>query len=142
MDFAACWTPRLVRLLRVLAVVTFLSFGHGLRAENAQANAALQQGRVDDAITLLHARLATQPDDAEAHQLLCRVYYAEESEDEAIAECEQAVANASWNSANQMWLGRAYGMKASHALLTALPLAKKVRGEGPPVARADRTEAG
>ncbi len=38
-----------------------------------------------------------------------------------------AVANAPSSSANQMWLGRAYGMKASRVLLTALPLAKKVR---------------
>jgi tetratricopeptide (TPR) repeat protein len=127
MDFAACRTLRFVRLLPVLMVATLLFGGQKLRAQNSQANAALQQGRADEAIALLHTRLATQPDDAEAHQLLCRVYYAEERPDEAIAECEGAVANAPTSSANQMWLGRAYGMKASRVLLTALPLAKKVR---------------
>jgi tetratricopeptide (TPR) repeat protein len=127
MDLAACRTLRFVRLVPVLMVVTLLLCAKILHAQNSEANAALQEGRADDAIALLRARLATQPDDAEAHQLLCRVYYAEERPDEAIGECERAVANAPSGSADQMWLGRAYGMKASRVLLTALPLAKKVR---------------
>jgi tetratricopeptide (TPR) repeat protein len=127
MDFAPCWTLRFVRLHPALMVMSLLFCVQSLHAQNSQANAALQEGRADDAIALLHARLAAQTDDAEAHQLLCRVYYAEERPDEAIEECERAIANASSSSANQMWLGRAYGMKASRVLLTALPLAKKVR---------------
>jgi tetratricopeptide (TPR) repeat protein len=92
-----------------------------------QANALLQQGRMEEAATLLHETLATQPTDALAHQLLCRVYYAQEMANEAIRECEQAAAHAPTDSDIQMWLGRAYGLKASHANpFAALGLAKKV----------------
>ena len=64
----------------------------------------------------------------ESHQLLCRIYYAQDMADNAIHECELAVANAPSSSDNQMWLGRAYGFKASHASpFTALRLAIKVR---------------
>jgi tetratricopeptide (TPR) repeat protein len=101
--------------------------GREALADNSQANAALQQGRSNDAISLLNATLAKRPDDSEARQLLCRVYYAEERADEAIAECERAVASPPPKSANHMWLGRAYGMKASNALLGAFGLAKRVR---------------
>jgi tetratricopeptide (TPR) repeat protein len=110
------------------AVLFFLLSGARLLlADNVRANALLQQGRVEEAGTLLKASLATQPGDALAHQLLCRVYYAEEMADPAIQECELAAASDGSMSDNQMWLGRAYGLKASHAnLFNALPLAKKV----------------
>lgn len=101
---------------------------HFLLADTTQANALLQQGRVDEAAASLHELLATQPADAEAHQLLCRVYYAQEMADQAIHECELAVANAPSSSDNQMWLGCTYGLKASHANpISALNLAIKVR---------------
>jgi tetratricopeptide (TPR) repeat protein len=97
-------------------------------AEATQANVLLQQGRVDEATVRLHDVLAVQPGDAEAHQLLCRVYYAQNIVDSAIRECELAVANDPSNSDDQMWLGRAYGFKASHANpFAALNLAVKVR---------------
>jgi tetratricopeptide (TPR) repeat protein len=99
-----------------------------LLAEATQANTLLQQGRVDEAVTSLHTVLAAQPGDAEAHQLLCRVYYAQNIGDKAIHECELAVSSAPASSDNQMWLGRAYGFKASHANpIAALNLAIKVR---------------
>jgi tetratricopeptide (TPR) repeat protein len=48
--------------------------------------------------------------------------------DAAIKECEQAVAGSPDRSDNQMWLGRAYGLKAMNAgPFTAFGLAKKVR---------------
>jgi tetratricopeptide (TPR) repeat protein len=99
-----------------------------LLADETQANALLQQGRVDEATASLHELLAAQPGDAGAYQLLCRIYYAQEMADNAIHECERAVANAPASSDNQMWLGRAYGFKASHANpFAALSLAIKVR---------------
>jgi len=99
-----------------------------LMADTAQANALLQQGRVDEATASLREILAAQPGDAEAHQLLCRIYYAQEMADNAIHECELAATTAPANSDNQVWLGRAYGFKASHANpLSALSLAIKVR---------------
>ena len=71
--------------------------------------------------------LKSQPADAKPHQLLCRAYYAQEMADAAIHECELATANDPTDSDSQMWLGRAYGMKASTANpLIAFSLAKKV----------------
>ena len=96
----------------------------------SQANEALQRGRVDEATAQLQTILANQPGNAQAHQLLCRSYYAQDLADPSIHECELAVANAPNDSANHLWLGRAYGLKASHAgPFTALGLAKKVRSE-------------
>jgi tetratricopeptide (TPR) repeat protein len=97
-------------------------------ADTTQANALLQQGRVDEAAASLREILSKQPGDAQAHQVLCRIYYAQEMADNAIHECELAATNDPASSDNQMWLGRAYGFKASHANpLSALSLAVKVR---------------
>jgi tetratricopeptide (TPR) repeat protein len=79
---------------------------------------------------MLRTMLAAKPGDAEAHQLLCRVYYAQDMGDPAIHECESAVSHAPDNSENHMWLARAYGFKASHANpFAALSLAGKVHSE-------------
>jgi tetratricopeptide (TPR) repeat protein len=99
-----------------------------LFADTTQANALLQQGRVDEAAASLRQILAAQPGDATAHQLLCRVFYSQDMADDAIRECEAAVTHAPSSSDNQLWLGRAYGFKASHANpIAGLNLANKVR---------------
>lgn len=96
-------------------------------SDDRQANALLQQGRMEEAAAMLHETLAAQPADALAHQLLCRVFYAQEMADSAIHECELASRNDPSDSNTQMWLGRAYGLKASRANpFVALGLAKKV----------------
>jgi predicted Zn-dependent protease len=111
----------------LVLVLLFLS-GSALFADDAQANSLLQQGRVDEARTALQGMLAAQPGNAYAHQLLCRVFYVQEMADAAIQECESAASENPGDSNTQMWLGRAYGMKASHARpLTAFALARKVR---------------
>jgi len=99
---------------------------------NVPAFRALQEGRVDEAAALLHSRLASSAGDAIAHQLLCRVYYAQDAADEAIRECELAVSSGSASSPDtsdsELWLGRAYGMKASHAgPIAGFKLARKVQ---------------
>jgi predicted Zn-dependent protease len=111
-----------------IAFVLFLLFSSSrLFADDAQANLLLQQGRVDEARTVLQGMLAAQPGNAYAHQLLCRVYYAQDMADPAIQECELAASQSPGDSNTQMWLGRAYGMKASHARpLSAFALARKV----------------
>jgi tetratricopeptide (TPR) repeat protein len=97
---------------------------------DAAAFHALQDGRVDEATLMLRATLAANPNDALAHQLFCRVYYAQDMADEAIRQCELAVSNANsgeLGSDNNLWLGRAYGMKARHAgPLAGFTLARKV----------------
>ncbi|CAN5413814.1 hypothetical protein BH10ACI4_BH10ACI4_39030 [soil metagenome] len=99
-------------------------------ADTGTANAALQRGRVDEAATMLRATLVAQPHDALTHQLLCRVFYTQDLADQAIHECEQAVADAPQNSENHLWLGRAYGLKAGQVSpFSAFGMAKKVRDE-------------
>jgi tetratricopeptide (TPR) repeat protein len=117
------------RLLAMTAPVALLILAAGsLHADNARANVALQQGRVDEAKSLLQTSLQQQPSDAQAHQLLCRVFYAQEMGDQAIHECQLATVQAPGDSDHQMWLARAYGLKASHTnMIAAFKLAKKVR---------------
>ena len=92
------------------------------------AERALQQGRADEAARLLQAALAEKPGDAPAHQLLCRVFLSEEMADSAISQCEQAATQQPNDSNHQMWLGRAYGLKAEKAgPFSGLSLAKKGR---------------
>jgi tetratricopeptide (TPR) repeat protein len=114
--------------IRAIFSLLLLLAARSSQADTAQANALLQQGRVDEAAASLHQILVAQPNDAVAHQLLCRTYYAQQITDSAIHECELAVANAPSSSDNQMWLARAYGYKAEHANpISALSLAVKVR---------------
>ena len=96
------------------------------------ANQALQEGRVEDAAALLRTTLAANPADTLAHQLLCRVFYAQDRADEAIHECQLAAASITGAreeaSDNHLWLGRAYGMKARHAgPISGFRLARKVQ---------------
>lgn len=76
---------------------------------------------------MLNQTLAHQPNDATAHLLLCRVNIAQDLGDPAVRQCEQAAQDAPSSSTNQLWLGRAYGLKASQAnIFSAFGLAKKV----------------
>ena len=96
----------------------------------APVRADLTLGRANDAIARLRSTLAANPEDAEAHNLLCRVYYQEEQWDDATGECETAVKLAPLDSDYHLWLGRAYGEKArSMHSINAYGLAKKVRRE-------------
>jgi tetratricopeptide (TPR) repeat protein len=114
--------------IRTALSLLFLFSVRSLLADATQANAFLQQGRVDEAAASLRGLLAANPGDGQAHQLLCRIYYAQDMADDAIRECQHAVSSDPTSSDNQLWLGRAYGYKASHANpLTALSLAVKVR---------------
>jgi len=93
---------------------------------------ALQDGRMEDAAALLKPALAINAGDASAHQLLCRVYYAQDRADEAVHECELAAGaggqSRSSASENHLWLGRAYGLKARRAgPINGFKLAKRVQ---------------
>jgi len=115
-------STRIALLLIAMASCTAMAL-----ADNAQAEILLKQGRVDEAASMLNETLAAQPHDAQAHQLLCRVYYAQDMADSAVRECEQAVRDDASNSDFQMWLGRAYGLKASQvSMFSAFGVARKV----------------
>jgi tetratricopeptide (TPR) repeat protein len=104
----------------------------------AKANASLQAGEADQAIALLNSL----PQSGETHNLMCRVQLTLEHWDKAISECQQAVNIDGQNSANHMWLGRAFGEKADRAsFMTAFSLAKKVCSEFETAARLDARNA-
>jgi tetratricopeptide (TPR) repeat protein len=99
---------------------------------DAPAYHALMEGRVGDASVILRSTLAANPADATAHQLLCRVNYAQDQAEAAIHECELAASSQNVSSSvasdNHVWLGRAYGMKARHAgFIGGFTLARKVQ---------------
>ena len=92
----------------------------------APANAALQAGEADKALSLL----ASLPATAEAHNLRCRVLLTLERWDAAANECEQAVRMDGRNSNYHLWLGRALGERADRAsFMSAYGLGKRVRQE-------------
>jgi tetratricopeptide (TPR) repeat protein len=94
------------------------------------ANADLQAGKADEAIALLNAAIQSDPGNAEAYNLLCRVEYALQEFDQAALHCEKAVKLAPQNARYHLWLGRAIGERADHAnFITAFALAKKAREE-------------
>lgn len=116
--------------IRLTILSALLTGTHAFAFDNARAAALLQQGNMDQASAVLQQTLAARPNDAEAHSLLCRVYYAQDMADAAVEECEKAVSHAPNDSDNQLWLGRAYGLKASHvgtfSVFSAFGFAKKV----------------
>lgn len=104
-----------------------LSAADQLQGADTPALYALLEGRMEDAESLLHTSLAQQPSDALAHQLLCRVFYAEDKSEDAVRQCELATRFDPHSSTSFDWLGRAYGQKARHANpLAAFALARKV----------------
>ena len=102
----------------------------------AAADAALQAGEADKALSLLFSLPLAGPDLAMSHNLICRVRYTLGQWDAAAAECEQAAQLDPQNSEFHLWLGRALGEKASRAsFLTAFSLAKRTRAEFEEAAR-------
>jgi tetratricopeptide (TPR) repeat protein len=99
-----------------------------LTPDTRSAERSLMQGRIDEAVLALRHAVATNPNDGPAHLLLCRSFYAEERQDDAISACENAVKAMPLSSDAQDWMGRAYGMKASHAgPIAGFNLARKVK---------------
>ncbi len=110
----------------LLAAALALGMSAGADDSLAKANAALEAGNADAALSLLNSLPAT----AEVHNLECRVQFALEHFDAAANECQAAVNASSENSDYHMWLGRALGEKASRAsFLSAFSLAKRVCAE-------------
>ena len=92
----------------------------------AQADAALQAGEADRALSMLTGF----PNSADAHLLRCRVYFTEERWDDAVNECTSAVQLDGQNAQNHLWLARALGEKADAvSFLSAFSLAKRARAE-------------
>lgn len=96
----------------------------------AEANAALQAGQADLAISILRALPPAEANTGEAHVIRCRVLFALEQFDPAQPECEKAVALDWGNSMDHLWMGRVLGERADRAsFVTAYNLAKRARAE-------------
>ncbi len=108
----------------------------GLWAGSARAGASgsvpalIANGHVDEALSTLRGHISQTPNDAEAHNLLCRAYFTLADWDRGIVACQKAVDLAPDNSRFHLWLGRVYGEKADHSgWMAAAGLAKHVRIE-------------
>jgi Flp pilus assembly protein TadD len=123
--------------LRVVAPLLFLFCSLTARAADSPQD-MLAAGRVDDAIAALNQRIASNPKDAEAFNLLCRAFFQYEDWDRAESRCQKATELDPNNSRFHRWLGRVYGEKAGRApIWTAAGLAGKTRDEFQRAARLD-----
>jgi tetratricopeptide (TPR) repeat protein len=111
-------------------VSVFLFVTSALAGADESAPSLLATGRVDEAVSVLRTHITQSPNDALAHNLLCRAYLAVGDWDRGISACEKAVSLAPDNSQYHLWLGRVYGEKADRSSwMTAAGLAKHVRSE-------------
>jgi cytochrome c-type biogenesis protein CcmH/NrfG len=109
-----------------LFLILNMSLASLAAAESAEG--LLAEGKADAAIAALRDRIASSPNDAEAHAQLCRAYYSIQDWDHAISSGEKAVNLSPDQSNYHLWLGRAYGEKAdASSFFSAAGLAKKVR---------------
>lgn len=115
----------------ILLILAVAAFSLLTSAASAQAPATLiAQGKVDDAIEALQRRINAVPNDAEAHNLLCRAYFSLGEWDKGIPSCEQAISLDPQNGLYHLWLGRIYGEKADSVNpFSAMNLAGKVRNQ-------------
>ena len=125
-----------MNLRTIILLLTLLPAA--LAQADESAPALLAAGRADDAIINLRSKIDSSPNDAQAHNLLCRVYFSMGDWDRGISACERAVALERNNSRYHLWLGRVYGEKADAAnFLSAASLAGKVRNEFEAAVRLD-----
>jgi tetratricopeptide (TPR) repeat protein len=116
---------RLIQIA-ILAALVARAFAEVPKNGLAQADAALQSGEADRALSVLNAL----PSTAEAHNLRCRVYFTLERWDDAANECDQAVRLDGQSASAHLWLGRALGEKADNSsFISAYNLAKRARSE-------------
>lgn len=118
-----------MKIFHRVAVLLLLIAGSAAGAD-ADPAALLRAGKADAALLALNTTVARQPNDAQAYNMLCRVYYQLELWDNSIRMAEKSIALDPQNSVYHLWLGRAMGRKAEDANpVTAFGLARKVRGE-------------
>jgi tetratricopeptide (TPR) repeat protein len=90
----------------------------------------LTQGRADEGLQAVGEVLAQDPQNAEAHNLQCRIYLQEQRWDAAIKSCQTAVKLMPNSSSYHLWLARALGEKADRvSFITAFRMAKPIRVE-------------
>jgi tetratricopeptide (TPR) repeat protein len=85
----------------------------------ATAQAAFTRGRADEALRALNTAIVQNSGGAEVWNLRCQIYLAQHRWDDAVSSCKRAVQLAPGSSMDHLWLGRAYGEKASRASIFA-----------------------
>lgn len=119
-----------MRWLLSILVIAVVGVSIATAGADETAPSLIANGRVDEAIASLHGQISASPNDAQAHNLLCRAYFSLGQWDRGISDCERAVALAPNNSQFHLWLGRIYGEKADNSgFATAAGLARRVRSE-------------
>jgi len=119
-----------MRRILILAILSAIAACSAIAGADETAPALLAAGKVDEAIAQLHGQISSAPNDAVAHNLLCRAYFTLGDWDRGISSCERAVSLAPDNSQYHLWLGRLYGEKADKAgVFAAARLAGKVRDQ-------------
>ena len=119
-----------MRCLLSIAIIFFFSVSIATAGADETAHSLIADGRVDEAIARLDSQISSSPNDAQAHNLLCRAYFSLGDWDRGISDCEKAVALAPDNSQFHLWLGRIYGEKAdSSSFVAAAGLARRVKSE-------------
>lgn len=102
----------------------------------------LTHGRADEGLRALDQVLAQQPQNAEAHNLRCRIFMQEQRWSDAIQSCQAAVTLAPDVSNYHLWLARALGEKADRvSFITAFRMAKSIRVEFETAAKLDPRNA-
>src|ERR1700753_1806033 len=98
----------------------------------------LNHGRADHGLQALDQVLTSEPQNAQAHNLRCRIYLQEQRWNEAVKSCQAAVKLGPGNSDFHLWLARAMGEKADRvSFITAYRMAKQIHQEFETAARLD-----
>ena len=121
-------------LRRFPSLVLFAVFAFSILLVAEQDPAALvRDGKADQALRTLNSQIQKNPNDAQAYNLLARVYFQLEHWDDTIRAAEKSVALSDQNSEYHQWLGRAYGEKAEVIgklhFVSAISLVRKVKAE-------------
>jgi tetratricopeptide (TPR) repeat protein len=102
----------------------------------------LTHGRADHGLQALDQVLAQEPQNAEAHNLRCRIYLQEQRWNDAVTSCQTAVKLMPGDSNYHLWLARAMGEKADRvSFITAFRMAKPIRVEFETAAKLDPRNA-
>jgi tetratricopeptide (TPR) repeat protein len=128
-----------------LALAILLTARTAMAAANLDQDASLEAGRrayeasdYAQAIRLLEAAAAKDPQNGDVQLLLAKSFLELQQHDAAIKSAEKAVSIDPQNSVYHEWLGRAYGDKADHAgWFSAVSLAKKTGKEFETAVRLD-----
>lgn len=127
--------PRIKTLLPfsaalLLCFLSSLPAFAGMPDTLASARSAFNRGQADEALRAIDTAIGQNSANAEAWNLRCRVYLAQRRWDDAVSSCKRAAQLVPGSSDYHLWLGRAYGEKASHLrLLSAYKTAKLTHAE-------------